>query len=140
MPITLEWMPELETGIELIDQEHRKLFELAQAVFDDWHKNDELAAGRALIALYKYVRTHFDHEEEIMRELAFPEFDEHRARHEELVAALDELSRPPLDRDGRGPALRLLMFEWVAGHILRHDLSFARFVLERRPASGSSAR
>lgn len=132
MSLTLRWIPEYETGIRTIDNEHRGMFTLAQRVFDSWDQPDPFAESRAILRLYHYVRTHFDHEEAVLREHQYPGLAEQVKLHEALTAELDRLTQPDLDPEERRVALRRLMFEWVVDHITVTDQAFAEFLSARR--------
>lgn len=128
MSLSLLWRSEYETGVRNIDNEHRGMFMLAQKVFDSSNLSDPLPAGRAILRLYRYVRTHFDHEESAMREQHYPGLPVHRKLHEALTRELDRVAAPELDPELRRVLLRRLMFEWVVEHITLADRAFAEFL------------
>lgn len=128
MSLILRWRPEYETGVRNIDNEHRGMFMLAQKVFDSWNRPDPHAEGRAVLRLYRYVRTHFDHEESAMRDRHYPALPGHVKLHEALTRELDRVAQPDLDPELRRALLRRLMFEWVVEHITVADRAFAEFL------------
>jgi hemerythrin len=130
----LSWRKEYRVGVEVIDDEHRYLFDLINA-FHDNHVGgaNHAALGKILNLLVHYAEQHFQHEEAIMADAGYPAHAAHCALHEELYLTLFRLA----EQLGAG-SLRVdtetmrFVHNWLAGHIVRHDLQFADF-LARRP-------
>ena len=70
-----EMKPEYFTGVDFIDREHARLFELAQETYDllqdtFQYKTDQITA--LVSELIDYTRTHFSHEEAYQKEINYP--------------------------------------------------------------------
>ena len=124
------WRPEYETGVAAMDDEHRELFSAADALHRglNEHKGRE-ALQDALAALVRYGQTHFPSEEKLLAETDYPEVDQHKRLHEELmrqIRDLDERCRKggvDIDRE-------LLNFikMWIINHILTDDQKYATYL------------
>ncbi len=85
--------PDLETGNELIDGEHRELFSRINRLLDACSVGrGREEAGPALAFLLDYVNTHFVHEEQLQRESKYPGYPGHHTFHTGYVAKLRELA------------------------------------------------
>lgn len=128
---SLELTPDLETGIADIDDQHRRLFACANAVFSlangDVAEDVALRAARFLIA---YTVYHFRAEEYAMVALGFKESKRHREQHASLlaqVARVRQLVEDVAPFRTIVSVLHVLLDEWVTQHIKVSDRAFARY-------------
>lgn len=85
----VEWNDSYKIGDPEIDEQHRELFKRAAYVIGAIsHEGQVIAAMR----LFQYLRTHFSHEEELMRHSAYPDITTHMAAHQELIDQLHQIS------------------------------------------------
>jgi hemerythrin len=116
------WSPGLDLGNEVVDQEHRHLFDIANRAVRIWDSGRQRSELKEVLReLHEYVESHFDHEEELMAELGFPELGEHRRQHREIVDAVGRV----LDAESDSNlviGLRELMVNWVLTHIEEEDM------------------
>lgn len=130
-----EMKPEYYTGIEKIDQEHTRLFELAEETYqllnDDFlqDKTDNLI--HLISELINYTRTHFSHEEEYQRSINYPKIEEHIALHRKFEDKLLEFDLDSLGDDFTSQnetAEELLGFltQWLVNHIMNVDMLYVK--------------
>ncbi|MCI9174529.1 MAG: hemerythrin family protein [Lachnospiraceae bacterium] len=130
-----EMKPEYYTGIEAIDKEHTRLFELAQEtkdlLCDDFilDKTDNLI--HLISELINYTRTHFSHEEEYQRSIQYPEIEAHIALHRKFEDKLMEFDLDSLGDDytsQNATVEELLGFltSWLINHILQEDMRYVK--------------
>ena len=80
-----EWSPEYSVHNEIIDAEHRKLFELAHRVEAAANKAANRSEVKETLAeLFNYMRVHFAHEEEYMKSIGHPDLPTHKEIHKEF--------------------------------------------------------
>lgn len=115
------------TGIELIDQEHRKLFEIiaeantlikAELLHD---KYDEIVS--ILDQLREYTKEHFRDEEEYMESIQYSRLDAQKRAHEAFVEKLTEINLEQVDEHQQEYLEELMEFllGWLINHILKAD-------------------
>lgn len=123
--MNIEWKDSYCVGEEVIDREHQELFALANAVHI---ARDQAALRLCAMQLYKHVREHFSHEEELMKKIGFPATREHIASHFAMVSRLNGLSagigRNQIDTE----AVTRFMNEWALHHIPTEDAQFAAYI------------
>lgn len=128
-----EMKPEYYTGIEAIDKEHTKLFELVQNTYD--LLNDDILLDKtdsltSLISeLIDYTRTHFAHEEAYMESIHYAYLAEHAAQHRKFEESLMEFDIDSLenDYDGQNETVENLLeflVNWLINHIMKVDMLF----------------
>jgi hemerythrin len=118
-----EWTADYEVGVRQIDGEHRRLFALAETLYQ------AMTAGKGkavlqdhLAALLDYTCYHFKHEEQLMERIAYPGYRQHRQDHENLRSTV----RAMADRSASGETtmtieVMLFLMEWLKRHIAGSD-------------------
>ena len=131
--------PEYYTGILSIDQEHARLFELAQQTHDLLNNDilmDKTDSLTDLISeLINYTRTHFSHEEAYMEQIQYPSLSAHMAQHRQFEQRLLEFDMDALeeDFDEQNEAVQNLLdflVNWLINHIMKVDMRYT----EHRPS------
>lgn len=122
------------TGIQLVDNEHKRLFEIIKDANDVIHaellhdKYDEIL--RILSELKEYTQIHFQDEENYMKEIAYPDFDKQKAAHDNFIDKLSSINPEDLDEHQQEYLEDLISFllKWLSTHILHMDKKIGEFV------------
>ena len=122
-----EFKDEYLTGIELIDNEHRRLFEIADEVYE-LSKNEFIAdkydnVKAVLGELRDYTKQHFAHEEEYMKSINYKKLFTQIIEHKAFVDKLDDLDLESIDETSDEMIQDILKFltDWLVNHILYND-------------------
>lgn len=119
--------PEFYTGIEAIDKEHARLFEITNNAYDlltnDFipDKYDQISA--ILEELREYTKTHFAHEEAYMESISYQKIWSQKIQHAGFIKKLDSYDLKKIDDTQRDSLLEILDFlaKWLFGHIKGMD-------------------
>jgi hemerythrin len=129
-----DWDPALETGEERIDDQHRSLFALANALdraVSDGDTDPEITTD-AVYRLTDYVVQHFADEEELMEAAGYPACGVHRSLHQHLTAeTLGLAARFMSGGDVSPEMIAAFVADWLRVHIREEDMAFVRFAAER---------
>jgi len=125
--IMYEFKEEFLTGIELIDREHRRLFEIANELYE--LKCEEFIPDKydnirhILEELRDYTLTHFAHEEEYMRSIGYKKMFTQVSQHNALKETISgwDLDAIDEDQDEAIEEMLRLVTEWLVNHILNED-------------------
>jgi len=122
-----EWSPSLEVGLPLIDDQHRRLFELAASFEGD---GDQIRVMKTLATLMDYIKTHLWEEEELMAACGYPKLAEHRQTHAEFRRMLLNLleNARTLSLDAIAEEVRFLINGWFFRHIRVVDQDYVPYV------------
>ena len=132
-----EFTDKFVTGIDLIDNEHRKLFEIIKDTNDVIHaellhdKYDEII--RLLKELKEYTEFHFSDEENLMEQINYPEIDSQRKAHSAFIEKLVDISVADLDNMDDNQQEYLLdlinfLLNWLSNHILASDKKIGDYI------------
>lgn len=126
----MRWKDEYLTFIEAIDEQHQRLFELLNAIYDMMRvgRGGEAIAA-ALTELTEYSRFHFATEEGIMEQGGFAGLETHKAEHVRLLDEIRELRHRVLD-GSTGMTMNELYFlkDWLLNHFTGVDRTLAKFL------------
>lgn len=113
---TSSWKKEYETGNDIIDDEHKKLFEILEEAFVEVEDKDrEKKIKTVLTHLYDYMKKHFSSEEHYMRTISYPNLAEHKQIHKEIIQHCNELLLSINKTDDK-------LFEKKLARFIDHDM------------------
>ncbi len=133
-----DWKKEYSINIKVIDNEHRKLFEIGQSIYDlamNKHYVDYYDRILDLVdELKEYTVYHFSDEERVMRLYDYPDFDNHKKIHEEFVEKIENVNLNTVDDDQQKAILKLMdfVYVWIDEHILGQDLKIKDYFNQLR--------
>jgi hemerythrin len=122
-----EMKPEYYTGIDFIDEEHEKLFEIANTVYDlliDEFIPDKYDYIMEVVQELKdYAVYHFKDEEDYMLSINYKRFLSHKVAHDDFIEKINEYDANIIDENQKQTLLDLLEFltTWLVEHILKLD-------------------
>jgi hemerythrin len=128
----VEWSKDLSVGIEEIDAQHRVLVDLLNEMHDAIQERRGSAVVNDVLAkLAEYTRIHFAVEESLMRIFHYPDYEAHKAEHEELIAEVADLQHKVASgKTAIGFELMHFLKGWLTKHILASDMQYSPFFLE----------
>ncbi len=133
MPL-IEWTAELSVGIESIDEQHKKLVNMINALNDAMLTNssNELL-GKIFTGLAAYTQKHFAYEENMFAEYGYTDSEEHKRQHNELIAQVVELKEKFIENPQGTMSADLMLFlkRWLTNHIMRTDKEYAEFLISK---------
>ena len=123
-----EWDPSLSVGIDVIDNQHRRIIDYINELEAARMSNDREKVSDVLMGLVDYTRTHFVYEEELMRQAGYPLSDGHKKVHDAFVAHTIKYVR--LHEDGQDVTRKLSsdLQVWLTNHIKKDDKDFAPYL------------
>lgn len=120
--------PEYMTGITMIDEEHAKIFGLANQLYDllsnDFIPDKYDYIVEVIDGLKEYAKKHFRDEEDYMRSINYKRFFSHKIEHQAFLEKIEDLKLESIDEDQKQVCFDLLSFvsDWLVDHILGNDV------------------
>ena len=118
---------EYKIGLDHIDKQHEKLFELADKAY--MLLKDEFAVDKydkiveIINELKEYTIFHFKSEEEYMESINYKGLFSQKLQHEKFINVLQELDFKQIDENQDESLIKMLDFlnDWLSDHILISD-------------------
>ena len=136
------WSDSYSVGSNEIDEQHKKLFQMA----DELHRAMSEGRGKeALVGLLQrlvaYTRHHFASEERAMREHAYPNYLQHHMEHEKLTAQVLEFQNKVV-RGQTTVTIDIMTFlsDWLRNHIQASDQKLAKHIRSQAGAPTAARR
>ena len=118
------WREDYKLHHTEIDEEHKKLFQIALKALN--YRNDtDLKSNikSVIIELNEYMKFHFDHEEEFMDSIGYPEIEQHKSMHENIIIQINDLIRNIASYSLVEFEKKLMTYIdiWLVNHIIFED-------------------
>ncbi len=118
------WSEKYRIGIDIIDYQHRQLFNLINRLSKGKTENQI----EVLKELVEYVKFHFSAEEKIMKKLIYPNYISHKNQHEnfkkKILRFLMKYKRGNLSM----LEIQSYIEDWISNHILYEDMKIGKFL------------
>jgi hemerythrin-like metal-binding protein len=130
MPI-MTWTEEMSVGVKTLDEDHKLLIGMLNEL------NDGIESGRArgalesvIDGLFRYTRTHFDHEEKLFAQTGYPGAAAHKAEHERLIRRTVNLQARFESGQSLELSLEAMAFlqKWLTDHIQGSDQKYKPYL------------
>lgn len=129
----IEWEEKYLLHIEILDNQHKELFDIINdakqllmvPIMQDKYEEIILLLTR----LQQYAQNHFTTEENLMKEIKYPNFLDHKEEHDLLVAQISgvDLSTVEILQQSYLQGMIDFLLEWIIGHMQKSDRSIADY-------------
>lgn len=122
----------LTTHVDAMDNEHKKLIEIMNKLYD----RNENKAGKAELAaivreLASWTVTHFEHEEKFFDTLPYSHATVHKKIHRDLIERLKG-HQAEFEKTGTlSPAFFQFLKTWLTAHIMGVDTKYGEVATKR---------
>ena len=126
----IDWTKKNEVGVKEVDDQHKKLFEMLNALHQATANGDEQSVLMGILdELIEYTVYHFQTEEDLFEEFDYPDYLEHKTVHDDLTRQAVELQRK--FREGSATiSFEVLDFlnSWLVDHTIGMDKDMGPFL------------
>lgn len=141
---TFVWSPRYETGVPLMDTQHRRLVDLINQLGDAILRGETDAAedmDRLYAELIDYAQVHFAEEECLMAEHGIDPgvLARHRGLHQQFVRQIEQMHGGGDVTAERMQAMNRFLASWLVLHILGEDKEIAHRIAAASDAAPVSA-
>ena len=88
-----KWDRSFSVGVKEIDEEHKKLLGLIEALYQIKDRDDREFVGRVLATLIDYINVHFYHEEQLLKNVGYTKYEEHHRQHVAFTKKVSEFQK-----------------------------------------------
>jgi hemerythrin len=115
------------TGIERIDSDHKALVARINSVAAHEQSKDRNRLLAALAHFMADLADHFHWEEQMLKEMNYPQLESHTKHHAEAILALDRLIRSAESGTPFSPSVAHVCFDRLIAAVLMTDMEFANW-------------
>ncbi|MCU1203810.1 bacteriohemerythrin [Stenotrophomonas maltophilia] len=124
----LVWQDDLNIGIDVIDQQHRRIIEMLNHLQVAQSSLQRAAVGEVIDEVVDYTMSHFAFEEELMEEAGYPFCAAHKRVHEIFIKRVAEYRLRFQAGEDISDELRTMLSRWLFNHIRGDDQAYAEQV------------
>ena len=126
----IDWTKKNEVGVKEVDDQHKKLFDMLNALHQATANGDEQSVLMGILdELIEYTVYHFQTEEDLFEEFDYPDYLEHKTVHDDLTRQAVELQQK--FREGSATiSFEVLDFlnSWLVDHTIGMDKEMGPFL------------
>ena len=131
----LVWEPDLDTGINVIDAQHRRIVEMINRLDAAQGAQRHDVVNEVVEELIDYTLFHFAFEETMIEEAGYPLTPEHRRIHDIFTAHVRELRERFRAGEDIGEELKQVLANWLFRHIRSEDKAYSEAILRHMQAA-----
>ena len=131
-----EWKNDYVVGIRSIDAQHQGLFAIGRELYAAMSAGQgKTVLARLLDRLVQYTTIHFAHEEHLMQLSHYPDFANHKAKHDALVKQVVAF-QTQFNAGQTTMAIQVLQFikDWLEKHIKGTDFAYVPCMQKQKVA------
>ncbi|MFA7405376.1 MAG: bacteriohemerythrin, partial [Pelobacteraceae bacterium] len=114
----INWSRSYSVGVNQMDSEHQRLIDIINNLYSAMRSGrSKDAIGSILDELVDYTKTHFAHEERLMRDSGYAGFDEQKRAHESLISQVMEIQNKYRAGTALGQEVMNFLKNWLVNHI-----------------------
>lgn len=130
--MTIQWSAQYETGIDVIDNQHKRIVEYINEVHElQKEPNNREAINEVLTLLIDYTLNHFAFEEALMEEAGYEDLEGHKITHQSFVKQIETLHQQYQEGADIVHVLADMLITWLIKHICQDDQSYVPVVRDK---------
>jgi len=125
----ITWSDTYSVQVSQFDDQHKKLIEMLNDLHDSMKvgKGKE-ALGKILKSLIQYTAMHFSSEERLMKQHNYPDYEQHKKEHNQLVMKVQDVQKKYLEGSTiLSQEVMNFLKEWLRNHIQGEDKKYGIF-------------
>lgn len=128
MPIV--WDPKLDTGIEVIDTQHKRIVAYVNQLEAAEVSGDKIQVAQVIEQLVDYTQSHFGFEEAMMEEAGYKFLKPHQKVHELFIRRVSDFTMRAAKGEDVARELHSMLTKWLINHIASEDHDYSKAVLQ----------
>ena len=126
MPII--WDSKLDTGIDVIDAQHRRIVDYINDLEVAKMTLDKRLVMDVIEQLIDYTQSHFGFEEEMLAEAGYKFLKPHKKVHELFIKRVTDFTIRAAKGEDIADELHLMLTKWLLNHIANEDRDYTATV------------
>ncbi|MDR2313394.1 MAG: bacteriohemerythrin [Spirochaetaceae bacterium] len=131
--VFVEWDNRYSVGIPLIDEQHKKLIEMTNTLYEACLGGTETATAHfreVVRGTVDYVKYHFTAEEKLLENAKYPDLACHKKEHESFILKIfEEVKKFEEGKKFVPNVFVRYLKDWILAHIAVEDKKYAGHIL-----------
>lgn len=127
--MTIVWESRLDTGIEVIDNQHKRIVAYVNQLETARRSGDKAMVIDVIEQLVDYTQSHFSFEEAMMEQAGYQFLKPHQRVHEIFIRRVGEFTVRAAKGDDVVDELHSMLTKWLINHIANEDRDYSKSVL-----------
>jgi hemerythrin len=137
--MSLIWRDQMSVGNNVIDSDHRYLFDLINSVEKNLKTGNQNGLSESLNELSKYSEAHFDSEEKIAHAVGYSQATKLKQSHQDLLRKLDQMRTEISGIEYQWTLEKMdkftqLLRDWIINHVIKEDMLMKPLFQKRSPS------
>jgi len=130
-----QWSDAYLVNIPIIDQQHKKLFEIGNDIHKLIIESEKLETydeiEQEIEKLIDYTQFHFKHEERLLKEYNYVNYEGHVKEHEKFMDFLNAINIETIQHHQQEYVDVLLKFvaQWIFKHMMHADFNYSDLLI-----------
>jgi hemerythrin len=124
----MQWSPELDIGVNVIDNQHKRIVEYLNELYDANIAGSINEISHVLDELVDYTVTHFAFEEELQEKAGYLFLKAHKRVHEIFAKRVVEFQNRSKAGENVGEEVLSMLKIWLVNHIKGDDADYSESV------------
>jgi len=124
----MEWTRDLESGIQVIDAQHKRIIDFINELYDAREAGRVDETNRVMEGLLNYTITHFEFEEGLQEKAGYPFLKAHQRIHEIFMKKVADIRARAAAGEEVAHELLTLLKGWLVSHIKSEDRDYVESV------------
>lgn len=126
------WIPAYSVGVDILDAQHRKLFDITNRVID-LYESGSTELLPAIRELVDYLAVHFQSEHTVMMDMHYPHFDLHSREHRRFTEKVEEFLKD-YQEGNQDLTFKMAIFlkDWISDHTAILDIQYGEYLTKTR--------
>lgn len=126
----MNWRSEYNTGIEVIDDQHKRILDYINAIEDVRATHDKAQIKEVLDNIIDYTQSHFTFEESLQEEANYKYRVPHKRVHDLFIKKIENYRDRFLMGQTIEEELHQILTKWLINHIQHDDADYVGAVKE----------
>lgn len=134
------WSSELDTGIDVIDEQHKRIVEYINDLYDAHTAGNRSAVASVIDNVMDYTMSHFSFEETMMEDAGYGFLHAHQRVHQMFITRVTAVKARFDAGENVEAELHNMLARWLVNHIRKEDHHYVTAVQEYLAMQQSSRR
>ena len=126
----MNWRSEYNTGIEVIDDQHKRILDYINEIEDVRSTHDQVKIKEVLDNIIDYTQSHFTFEESLQEEAEYKYRVPHKRVHDLFIKKIENYRDRFLMGQAIEEELHQILTKWLINHIQHDDEDYVGAVKE----------